>query len=128
MNSDAATPALAPTRDRRPLLLVAALLLVFAASPAAALDAIDLSVAAEPPAEGECPALIKIKYPFLSCVDGLIGQTDADDTWMNSRRIPLGSQFVEGNGFWGQDRNDPYVEDAKARKAADDADRYDYDL
>jgi hypothetical protein len=118
----------APDRPRRPFLLFAVLLMVLAAAPVAALDAIDLSVPAEAPAEGECPALIKIKYPFLSCADGRIGMTSEDDTWMNSRRIPLGSQWVEGNGFWGPNRNDPYVEDAKAAKEADDADRYDYDL
>jgi hypothetical protein len=72
---------------------------------AAALDSIDLSVEAEPTAEGECPRLVQIKYPFLRCANGQIGQSDADETWDDSRRIPLGSGFIEGDGYWGADLN-----------------------
>ena len=78
---------------------------VMSAGSALALDGIDLSVAAEPTAAGECPRLIQIKYPFLNCHDGEIGLADGDATWENSRRIPIGSEFVEGNGYWGDDLN-----------------------
>ena len=78
--------------------------LVFATS-AAALDSIDLSVEAEPTAEGECPRLVQIKYPFIRCANGEIGQTDPDETWESSRKIPMGSEFTEGNGYWGDDLN-----------------------
>ena len=85
-------------------LLSLSLGLVFATS-AAALDSIDLSVEAEPTAEGECPRLVQIKYPFLECANGQIGQSDADETWDNSRRIPLGRAFIEGDGYWGPELN-----------------------
>jgi hypothetical protein len=75
-----------------------------AASSASAADGIDLSVPAEPAAEGECPRLIQIKYPFLSCANGQIGQSAEDETWDNSRRIPRGSIFVELDGYWGPDQ------------------------
>ena len=99
-----------PSRPRRALDAVLATLFslclgsVFATS-ATALDSIDLSVEAEPTAEGECPRLVQIKYPFLSCANGQIGQATADDTWENSRQIPRGSRFIEGNGFWGDSLN-----------------------
>ena len=76
---------------------------LFAGS-AIALDGIDLSQPAEAPAAGECPKLIQIKYPFLSCANGQIGQSDEDETWDNSRRIPRGSIFVELDGYWGPDQ------------------------
>ena len=82
-----------------------AIALALAAGPAAALEGIDLSKPAEPTAAGECPALIKIKYPFLSCANGQIGQASGDATWENSRQLPLQSEFMEGNGYWGDDLN-----------------------
>lgn len=72
---------------------------------ALALDGIDLS---EPPAEtaeGECSALVQIKYPFLSCMNGEIGQGDADEDWENSRRMPRQSDWIEGDGYWGPSPN-----------------------
>lgn len=72
---------------------------------ATALDAIDLSEPATPTAEGECSRLVRIKYPLRACAAGELGQTDADDTWENSRTIPRGSDFIEGNGFWGDELN-----------------------
>jgi hypothetical protein len=78
---------------------------VMSASSALALDGIDLSQPAEATAPGECPKLIQIKYPFISCKEGVIGLADGDATWENSRQIPIGSEFVEGNGYWGDDLN-----------------------
>jgi hypothetical protein len=70
---------------------------------ASALDGIDLSSPAEPTADGECPRLIQIKYPFLSCADGQIGQSDANETWDNSRQIPMMSDWTEGDSVFGPD-------------------------
>jgi hypothetical protein len=89
-----------------------ALTLLFAHS-ALALDGIDLSEpATEPPAAGECPPLIKIKYPFLTC-----GGDDASHTllqarplqlapsWASARQSPLMSDWTESDGYWGPDLN-----------------------
>ena len=59
----------------------------------------------EPAAEGECPRLIQIKYPFLSCADGQIGQSDENETWENSRQLPQQGSWNEGDGAWGPDQN-----------------------
>ena len=89
----------------------AAALLVFLlsfalAGAATALDGIDLSEPLEPVAEGECPRLTQIKYPFLSCATGQIGQSDSDETWENSRRMPMQGKWNEGNGYWGPTLNE----------------------
>lgn len=84
--------------------LAAALSLTWA-GPVRALDGIDLSKPAEAPAPGECPRLIQIKYPFLSCENGVIGLADGDSTWENTRQIPTQSDFIEGNGYWGDELN-----------------------
>ena len=76
------------------------------ASSAVALDSIDLSVPAEPTAEGECSRLVQIKYPFLSCVNGEIGQSDDNDTWDNTRHLPMQSDWNEGDGYWGPTLNE----------------------
>ncbi len=68
-----------------------------AAPQALALEGIDLSTAAEPVAEGECPRLIQIKYPFLSCAAGEIGLSTADETWENSRQIPTLGDWSEND-------------------------------
>ncbi len=76
------------------------------ASSAAALEGIDLSRPAEPVAEGACSRLAAIKYPFLGCgANGEIVSPDADATWENSRRIPLMSDWTEGDGAFGPDLN-----------------------
>jgi hypothetical protein len=80
-------------------------LCLLSASSGFALDGIDLSEPAEPPAEGECSKLIQIKYPFLSCSDGEIGLAGGDASWEGDRQTPRQSSFVEGNGFWGWDLN-----------------------
>ena len=84
---------------RTALALVAAAF-VFAASPAFALDGIDLSNPPEPAAEGECPLLVQIKYPFLSCVDGQIGMSDADETWETERRMIRQGDWTESDAGW----------------------------
>lgn len=105
LNHAAAVPVL-DTRARALRVLVVALFVsLFAATAASALDGINLSEPAEPTAEGECPRLVQIKYPFLSCANAEIGQSDENEIWFNSRRIPVGSGFVEGDGYYGEDLN-----------------------
>ena len=72
---------------------------------ASALEGIDLNEPLEPAAEGECPRLIQIKYPFLPCADGQIGQSEENETWENSRQLPQQGSWNEGDGAWGPDRN-----------------------
>ena len=91
------------TRTTRLAGLIAAAAML--ASPALALDGIDLSSPAEPTAPGECPRLVQIKYPFLSCPNGQIGQSDADENWDNSRRLPMQSDWNEGDAYWGPSPN-----------------------
>ncbi len=73
---------------------------VFAASPAFALDGIDLSSEPAPVAEGECPLLVQIKYPFLSCADGQIGLSGADETWETERQMIRQGDFTESDAGW----------------------------
>ena len=75
------------------------------ATSASALEGIDLNGPLEPVGEGECPRLVQIKYPFLSCVNGQIGQSDANETWENSRQLPQQGAWNEGDGAWGPDQN-----------------------
>ena len=75
------------------------------ATHASALEGIDLSAPQEPAGEGECPRLVQIKYPFLSCVNGQIGQSDADETWENSRQLPQQGSWNEGDAAFGPDQN-----------------------
>ena len=75
------------------------------ATQAGALEGIDLSAPPEPTAEGECPRLVQIKYPFLSCANGQIGQSDANETWENSRQLPRQGRWNEGDGAFGPDQN-----------------------
>jgi hypothetical protein len=85
--------------------ITVALAVALCAGTAIALDGIDLSEPAAEVGAGECPRLIQIKYPFLSCRDGVIGQADGDETWESTRQIPTQSKFIEGNGYWGDDLN-----------------------
>ena len=75
--------------------------LVCAAGAAGALDGIDLSAPVSVPAEGECPRLVQIKYPFVSCPSGEIGQSEADEVWNNSRHLQRQSDWTEGDGYFG---------------------------
>ncbi len=76
--------------------LLVGLTLVFLAGAAAAeLEGIDLSSPAAPVAAGDCPRLIQIKYPFLNCANGEIGQDAADENWDNSRRMDTMSDWIE---------------------------------
>lgn len=87
----------------RTFLFTAAFVLV--ATGAFALEGIELSEPLEPAAEGECPRLVQIKYPFLSCANGQIGQSEANETWENSRQLPQQGAWNEGDGAWGPDQN-----------------------
>lgn len=85
---------------------------LFAAQTASALDGIDLSNPVPAPAEGECAALVKIKYPFVRC-GGSEGAPQllqarpiqANPTWAAVRQIPIMSAWTEGDGAWGPDLN-----------------------
>lgn len=85
--------------------LTASALLLLVAGGASALEGIDLSAAPAPTAEGECPRLIQIKYPFLACEGGQIGLSGADETWENSRQIPELGTWTESEGAYGPDLN-----------------------
>ena len=74
---------------------------------ALALDGIDLSSEPEPVAEGECPRLIQIKYPFLSCASGQIGLSDADETWETERRMIRQGDWTESDAGWRPYRLNP---------------------
>ena len=93
---------------RLPTALVA-LIALLGAGVAPALDGIDLSRGgAEVGVEGEgeasaegCSRLFRIKYPFLSCDEGRIVSGSMSATWENSRRMPIQSEWIEGDGAWG---------------------------
>ena len=76
------------------------------------LDGIDLSgrgaeeAIEQGGASNECPRLIQIKYPFLRCKNGQIGSSNGNDTWDNSRHLPIQAEFVEGDGYFGPDLNE----------------------
>ena len=57
--------------------------------------------------EDECPPLTRIKYPWLECATNAWGgrsirtaTAPANASWDTDRRIPLGHDFVEGEGGW----------------------------
>ena len=88
------------------LVLLAVLATVLGSAPAFALDSVDL--AAKPAAEGDnaCPALTQVKYPWLVCKAGAHGAVSLstrahEQTWENTRNIPRGFDFTEGDGYWG---------------------------
>lgn len=80
-------------------------LLALSGCAATALEGLDLSSAAAETVPGECSALIKIKYPFLSCVNGQIGQSAANETWESARHMPVQGRWIEGDGYWGETLN-----------------------
>ena len=96
-------------RNARGLCLALATIGILFAGAAQALEGIDLSSSAEEAdeksAQAGCPKLVQIKYPFLKCSNGQIGLAEGNDTWENSRRIPLQSEWTEGNGIFGPDLN-----------------------
>lgn len=81
-------------------------------SAASALDGIDLRDPIPTTAPGECPLLTKIRYPFL-CSGAATGEhalvhvrpLNPDPSWESTRQIPRMSDWTEGNGTWGPDRN-----------------------
>jgi len=97
-----------------PALLTAFMTLTLLASAASALDGIDLRDPIPTAAPGECPLLTKIRYPFLCSGAGAATGEHAlvqarplnpNPSWENSRQIPRMSDWTEGNGTWGPDRN-----------------------
>jgi hypothetical protein len=88
------------------LLPLFSLAFALVASPALALDPVDPSAASE----GGCPALTAAKYPWLACTAGEKGAVSLatkpqEATWENTRNIPKGFDFTEGDGYWGPDLN-----------------------
>jgi hypothetical protein len=90
----------------------AALLTLLFAHSALALEGIDLSEPVAVPAAGECPLLVKIKYPFLTCGagDGARALLQArpgnpNPSWASARQIPMMSSWTESDGAWGPDLN-----------------------
>ncbi|MAG32965.1 MAG: hypothetical protein CL908_18975 [Deltaproteobacteria bacterium] len=103
MPNHAAVVSITGRSLRRVLVLCVALLLLSAGA-VSALPGIDLSVPPAPTSADECPQLIQIKYPFISCSNGQIGQVSDDETWENTRQIPTrSSDWSEGEGFLGPD-------------------------
>lgn len=89
----------------------AVVLTLLLSTSALALDGIDLADPATAPAAGECPALVKIKYPFLTC-GGDAAHTllqarplKIAPSWDNARQIPRMSDWTEGDGYFGPDLN-----------------------
>jgi hypothetical protein len=68
---------------------------------AVAHDGIDLGPSGKRSQDEGCSQLVQIKYPFLSCADGEIGLSEMGDSWDNSRRMPVMSDWMEGDGYWG---------------------------
>lgn len=91
----------------RPVGITAACLgaVALCASSATALDTIDLSAPPAPPVAGECSPLVQIKYPFLECTNGQIGQSAENETWSNARHLPMQSDWTEGDAYWGPTLN-----------------------
>lgn len=103
MPNHAAAERLLPNRALRAVASGALGLALLAAPTAHALDGIELSVEAEPVAEGECGALSKIKYPWLVCDGSTLPETA---TWENSRRMPRQGDWNEGDAAWGPSLNE----------------------
>lgn len=89
----------------------AVVLTLLIANSALALDGIDLADAATAPAAGECPALVKIKYPFMTC-GGDAAHTllqarplNIAPSWESARQTPRMSDWTESDGYWGPDLN-----------------------
>jgi hypothetical protein len=85
---------------------------LFTASSARAGNGIELGEASAPPAEGECPALIKLKYPSMKCTNApasrellQVKPKPLAPSWESARQIPRMSDWTEGDGYWGPDLN-----------------------
>jgi len=83
----------------------AVVLALLIANSASAVDGIDLREPPSATAAGECPPLVKIKYPFLVCANGEVGHADGNELWEDTRQIPRMSDWTESNGTWGPDLN-----------------------
>lgn len=77
------------------------------ALPATALPGISLSEPLPETAPDECALLTQIKFPWLVCTTDAEGNkhivnstVPANASWEDTRQIPLGYEFVEGDGGW----------------------------
>ena len=86
--------------------LVLSLVVFLFSGTALALDDFDLSNPPDAVEDEACPRLYQIKYPFLACGESEVGSPDEEPTWENTRRIPYGFDFTEGDGYWGPDLNE----------------------
>ena len=81
--------------------------LIALALPATALPGISLSEPLPETGPDECALLTQIKFPWLICKTDAQGHkrivnstVAANANWEDLRRIPLGDEFVEGEGNW----------------------------
>ena len=87
----------------------AVVLTLLFANTALALDGIELSNPPQAVGEGECPLLVQIKYPFMTCAGADASKvvnappTDTNRVWNEVRQIPLMSIWTESDGYWGPD-------------------------
>ena len=81
------------------LAFVSSIALLQLAGSASALDAIDPGDATA--AAGECPVLVQIKYPFVTCSAGASGFQPGSEnaSWEQDRRMPQMSDWTE-NDDW----------------------------
>lgn len=77
------------------------------ALPATALPGISLSKPLPETGPDECALLTQIKFPWLVCKTDAQGHKRIVNTtvaatanWEDTRQIPLGYEFVEGDGGW----------------------------
>jgi len=90
------------------------LVVLLGAGVAAALDSIAIPGKPAPKTESlveaggsvACPGLTRIKYPFIRCYVDDLGNLQLDTRGGPgfARSIPELSPFVEGDGYWGADR------------------------
>ena len=88
------------------VLVLSWVVLLFFSGVAIALDEIDLSNPPEDAQDEACPRLFQIKYPFLVCGESKGGSPTEEPNWENTRRIPYGFDFTEGDGYWGPNLNE----------------------
>jgi len=86
--------------------LVLSLVVFLFSGVASALDGLDLSNPPEDAQDEACPRLFQIKYPFLVCGDSKAPSPAEQPNWQNTRRIPYGFDFTEGDGYWGPNLNE----------------------
>lgn len=72
-------------------------------TPPAVAPAATSEVAADADRTVDCPALTRVKYPFLSCVKDAAGHVvfDAEPQVMTVSQMPALDPFVESDDYWG---------------------------